>query len=245
MLKLGSVHDYPEIFHTQKTDAVLSDDEVAELRKLHDFRERRRWLLRRVVLKDLAMEYLSTHHKRYFPLNTIEIRENEGSPIQEIHCLMLQKEEATLYALSSSDGEMGVGFVMPLAEGLRGGLSIQRVERCYPFMLDKTFSDAEEAYLRGHSDADVDASTMLFLEVKRLCNELFPEMKGMGRFFIDYVDGDEQVFLDKRQLALPGAFNQSWVHSWHWDDYVILLALFYSDGSLAAGFEPSALMDWA
>ncbi len=244
MLKLGSVHDYPEIFHTQKTDAVLSDSEVAELRRLHDFRERRRWLLRRVVLKDLAMEYLSTHQKRYFPLNTIEVRELEGTPIQEIHCLMLQGDDPELFALSSSDGEMGVGFVMPLVENVRAGLSIQRVERCYPFMIDKSFSAAEEAYLRGHSDSDVDASTQLFLEVKRLCNELFPEMRGKGRFFVDYVDGDDQVFLDKRQLALPGAFSQSWVHSWHWDDYVILLSLFYSNETVAEGFDPSTLMDW-
>lgn len=245
MLKLGSVHDYPEIFHTQKTDAVLSNHEVTEFRRMHDFRERRRWLLQRVVLKDLAMEYLSTHQKRYFPLNTIEIRAHRDTSLQEVHCLMLQQEEPALYALASSDGEMGVGFVMPLVEDLRAGLSIRRVERCYPFMIDKTFSADEEAYLRGHSDHDVDASTLLFLEVKRLCNELFPEMRGKGVFHVGHVDGDDQVFLDKRRLALPGAFNKSWVHSWHWDDYVILLALFFSEQTLAAGFDPSALMDWA
>lgn len=244
MLKLGSVHDYPEIFHTQKMDAVLSDAEVVELRRLHDFRERRRWLLQRVVLKDLAMEYLSTHHKRYFPLNTIEIRERDDSPLQQIHCLMLSQEEPTLYALSSSDGEMGVGFVMPPVDQLRGGLSIRRVERCYPFMIDKTFSSAEEAYLRGHSDQDVDASTMLFLEVKRLCNELFPELHGKGLFHVDRVDGDDQVFLDRSQLALPGPFSESWVYSWHWDDYVILLAMFFSEETRAAGFDPATLMDW-
>ena len=245
MLKLGSVHDYPEIFHTQKTDALLSDREVVEYGRLHDFRERRRWLLRRVVLKDLAMEYLSSYQKRYYPLNTIEIHEPAGSPLAHIHCLMHQPEEPTLYALASSDGEMAAGFVMPCVENLRAGLSIRRVERCYPFMIDKSFSADEEAYLRGHSDQDVDASTLLILEVKRLCNELFPEMRGKGVFHVGHVDGDDQVFLDKRRLALPGAFNQSWVHSWHWDDYVILLAMFFSRDTLAAGFDASTLMDWA
>lgn len=244
MLKLGSVHDYPEVFAAQKVDAILTDAEVETLRHVSGFRPRREWLLQRTVLKDLAISWLGARHQRYFPMNTLEITPLRG-PLVEMRALMMPTEEPLLVGACAVSGDVAGAILVPPTSNLRLGVHVRRVERAYPFLVDHRFTAEEEAWLRMHSEDDLDALTTLLIEVKTLSAELLPEVRDPCAFVIRRVDGEERVHLDWNRMAPPGAWNDGLVQSWHWDDYVIVAALFFPRRKRGEGFEPERLLEWA
>lgn len=88
MLKIGSVHDYADVYKGGRLERTLSERELARMAEVEGEAARRVWALRRLLLKDLAADYLSLHHKRYFPQNTIDVRRVAGTGYYAVYCLM-------------------------------------------------------------------------------------------------------------------------------------------------------------
>lgn len=242
MLKLASVRDYPEVFLARKLHAVLTDDEVVAYGEVTGYYGQRDWLLRRVLLKDLAVAYLGTHHKRYFPLNALEVRDVSGG--FEIFALLVSREAPVLQARCVTDGDIGVAFAVSDLGAMRAGLRIRRIVRTYPFLTDARLTREEEDLLREQSESELDATATLLVTAKRLCADLVPEMKDPDAFVVLRVDGDDRVHVDHGRLALATPLDALLVQSWHWDDYVIVAGLLFDERQRAGGFEPARLLEW-
>jgi len=241
MLKLASLQDYPELFNSHKIEAVLSEDELNRFRLIQGYRQQQEWLLRRILIKDLALHHLSVHEHRYYPLNAMEVRKG-GQPRQrEMHCLLMQHEEPLFHVWSASDGDVAVGLLMPPLSGLRAGLHVRHVERGYPYVVDNRFTAQEEDLLRSLTPSHLHPMTTTMLEVKSLCAEIFPEAK--APFAIHHIDGDDRVHLDWTRLDLPQSIDRSYIQSWAYEDVIIVLAFFYV-GDHGGTFIPQHHVEW-
>ena len=158
---------------------------------------------------------------------------------------MEDPDEIALYAWVSSVDDLAVGYVQPPThESLRCGLQVMRVERHYPFMVDHRFSESEEAFLRGHSDLDLDEETTRHIMVKSLCADLLPETGTAEDFTVGRVDGDDRVHMEHIATPLPEPLDQEFIQTWSWEDHVIALAIFYTAADMPEGYNPRDQLSW-
>jgi hypothetical protein len=242
MLKLASVRDYPEVFNARKLHAVLTDAELEVCAEVTGFYGQRDWLLRRVLLKDLSVAYLTARHKRYFPPNALEVREAQGG--FEVFALMVSREAPVLQARCVTDGEIGVGFVASDLGTTRAAVRVRRIVRTYPFLTDAHLTPAEEDLLREQSESDLDVTATLLVTAKRLCADLVPEVHDPDAFVVRRVDGNDRVHVDRERLVLPAPLDEVLIQTWHWDDYLVAAGLLFDSRATAEGLEPARMLEW-
>jgi hypothetical protein len=242
MLKLGSVRDFPEVFAARRLQAVLTDDELAAWPEVTGFYGQRDWLLRRLLLKDLASAWLGSNHRRYVPANALEVRETPGG--FALYALLVSREAPVLHARCATDGEVGVALVAPDLGSARFGLKLRRIARTYPFLVDARLTAGEEALLRAQSESELDTAATLLVTAKRLCAELLPEVTDPEAMAVQHIDGDDRVYFDRERLVLPAPLDGALFQSWHWDDYVIVAGLLFETDRCDHGFDPFSLFQW-